>query len=416
MSTDIADSRKARLLKKAGEKALIQDLKVIDNLRERSDFSPALDYFLKLMENGRTPAAVAERVQKPLVALLCVQAPLEMLHALGLHPYKIFSGSYAAGQLSAQNLPALMCPMLRSVLGVLQMDAGFKGFKAWVLPTTCDWVVKFPEMMALCDGGIDEKALHWVELPHIKDNDQSQKRWLEEVYKLRDFFEGLGDLKLKRKKLMAAIEIYQKAWAALSRLRELRRQGKVPAVWAVLIANCFFLDDVENWTGALEQVLPAFEQNTPREGRVFLAGSPIYFPNYKMLKLMDDAGLNAVADDLCSSERIFPGGITYTDSSEFGLLSALAQRYHQGCLCPTFSDNERRVNNIINPTQKHLIDGVVFQVLKGCHPYDLESFTMELKLKDHGLKFIKLETDYTAEDSQNLLTRLEAYRHNLNGC
>lgn len=412
MNTDVADSRRARLLKKADEKAQIQDQKVIKNLRERGDFNPSLDYFLKLMEEGRTPAAVARRVQKPLVALLCVQAPLELLHALDLQPYKIFSGSYAAGQLSAQNLPALMCPMLRSVLGVLQMEGSADSFRAWVLPTTCDWVVKFPEMTALCDINAPT-PLHWVELPHIKDNDRSQKRWLEEVYKLKDFLTRELGLKLQRRKLMASIEVYQKAWQAASRLRELRRAGKVPAVWAVLISNCFFLDTVENWTAALERVLPVFDQNSPRDGRVFLAGSPIYFPNYKMLKLMDEAGLNVVADDLCSSERIFPGGITYTDNSEFGLLAALAQRYHQGCLCPTFSDNERRVNNIINPSQQHLIEGVVFQVLKGCHPYDLESFTLELKLKDHGLKFIKLETDYNAEDSQNLLTRLEAYRHNL---
>lgn len=196
-------------------------------------------------------------------------------------------------------------------------------------------------------------------------------------------------------------------------MQNLRLEGKVSIVWSMLIANSFFLDTVENWTTALEKSLPDFENNAPISGQVFLAGSPIFFPNYKILKLMDDAGLNAVADDLCSGLPIFPGGVNVSDTAEFGLLSALAERYHQGCLCPTFADNERRIHNIINPAKNGQFKGVIFQVLKGCHPYDLESFTLENMLKDHGLKFIRLETDYTADDSQNLLTRLEAYRHNL---
>ena len=155
------------------------------------------------------------------------------------------------------------------------------------------------------------------------------------------------------------------------------------------------------------------ENKTASQGRVFLAGSPIFFPNFKLPDLLEEAGLYVVGDDLCSSERLFPGGVKYKDNSEFGVMSALAQRYHQGCLCPTFADNDRRVNNILGAVGADAFDGVVFHVLKGCHPYDLESFSLEPVLKERGLKFIRLETDYSAEDNQNLLTRLEAFRHNL---
>ena len=88
----------------------------------------------------------------------------------------------------------------------------------------------------------------------------------------------------------------------------------------------------------------------------------------------------------------------------------MAGTYHQGCLCPVFADNDRRINNILNQRREAAFDGVVSHVLKGCHPYDLESFSLEEPLKAQGLKFIRLETDYTQEDRQNLLTRLEAYR------
>ena len=95
------------------------------------------------------------------------------------------------------------------------------------------------------------------------------------------------------------------------------------------------------------------------------------------------------------------------------MMSALAERYHQACLCPTFIDNDRRVNNIIGRRPKARFDGVVFQVLKGCHPYDIESSVLEAELKSRGLRFIRLETDYASEDDRNLFARLEAFRNTM---
>ena len=56
---------------------------------------------------------------------------------------------------------------------------------------------------------------------------------------------------------------------------------------------------------------------------------------------------------------------------------------------------------------------MIFHVLKGCHPYDMESCLLEAPIKAKGLKFLRLETDYTAEDSRNLLTRIEAFQQTL---
>lgn len=385
-------------------------------LKARADYVPELDWFLDLLAVGTDSAVIAERVGRPVAAVLCLQAPLELFHACGVHPFKIFGGSQTAPRLSGPSLPAVMCPMLRSALGLLLLDssqdAAHSGHAAWVIPTTCDWVVKFPEMMKTCGCPI-EQPVHMMELPHLKDRPGSQERWLDEVYALRDFLASVSGLRPDRKRLMRSMQVYQEAWREFSELTALKRQGRMPSVWFSIITNAFFYDDVERWTEHVRAVTAKFRNAEPTGKGVFLAGSPIFFPNLKILHLLEDAGLNPVADDLCSSERLFPGAVFCNDSSEHGLLKAMAQRYHQGCLCPTFADNDRRVNNIISPANQGLFGGVVFQVLKGCHPFDLESLSLEQRLKDEGLKYIKLETDYTAEDSQNLLTRLEAYRSTL---
>ncbi|MDR0548188.1 MAG: 2-hydroxyacyl-CoA dehydratase family protein [Deltaproteobacteria bacterium] len=410
------ENRQGRLIKKIFDRFTDEAAQEVNLLKSRPDFRPELEYFVDLLAAGRDPATIANRTGRKVVALMCLQAPLELFHVYGLQPFKIFGGTMVAQRLSAPQLPAIMCPMLRSALGELHLDlAGRNGekFLAWVAPTTCDWVVKIKDMMEVC-GVKEDPPFHRLELPHLKDRDESQERWLEEIYLLKTFLSELtGIKKIKRQDLANSMRLYQKTWHVFSRLIDLKRQGFAPLVWFMVITNSFFFDDVEKWSAAVEKALPLFTERPKNGPNVFLAGSPIFFPNLKMLHLLEEAGLNVVMDDLCSSERIFPGAVFCDDLSEHGLLKALAQRYHQGCLCPTFSDNDRRINNIIAPAHKDLYQGVVFHVLKGCHPFDLESLTLESRLKDLGFKFIKLETDYTSEDSQTLLTRLEAYRSSL---
>jgi benzoyl-CoA reductase/2-hydroxyglutaryl-CoA dehydratase subunit BcrC/BadD/HgdB len=404
-------NRQERLLAKTAGKMSQETTETLNWLKSREDRLAGYDYFLDLAENGFNPDAAADKTGRPLIYLLCIQAPLELIHAAGFAPFKIFSGSFAAGNLASQSLPTLMCPLIRSILGTRQMTKN-NAEQPWILPTTCDWVVKFPEMMQLF-GEASAQRVHWLELPHIKEARQSQDVWLTEVVRLKGFLEQLSGQKITRRRLVDSINAYHRAWQALNQLIEHRRQALISSAWFFLITNTFFLDTVENWTAALEKLLTMIPSSTQSgEKRIFLAGSPLFFPNFKLPRLLEDAGLSVTGDDLCSGERLFPGGVAFKDSSVFGLLEALSQRYHQGCICPTFVDNDRRIRSIEGQA-KHF-DGVVFQVLKGCHPYDLESFTVESGLKKLGIQFLRLETDYASEDSQNLLTRLEAYSHTLN--
>ena len=407
-------SRQDQFKAKARERNRAAAANELARLSARPGYRPELAYFINLFSEGHSIETVARRVGRPVAALMCLQAPLELFHALKVHPFRISSGSFSDGQMAAPHLPALTCPVLHAALGALELEKqGNRVQRAGglVIPATCDWVVKFPEMARM--GGTALPAIHWMELPRLKNSQRARERWFSEVMALGEFLEKLSGRKLKRRELLKTLETFKAARQALSRLIALRRAGRVPAPWFFLIAWAFFLDHVENWTSAVESALSAFNQAAPEGGRIFLAGSPIYFPNFKMPHLLEEAGLLLMADDLCSSERIFPVNVAVPDPSETGILRSLAETYHQGCLCPTFGDNDRRVNNILGALPDSGIKGVVFHVLKGCHPYDLESMALEAPLKAARLRFLKVETDYTAEDSRNILTRLEAFRRTL---
>ena len=413
MNTPESFGRNDVILKKAFGRCALEAKKCLDSMRSRSDYSPCYDYFLELAAGCALldDKGISEKTGRPIVSLLCVQSPIELVHAAGFHPYRVFCGAQSALPLASSALPVLMCPMLKSALGSLCLKENDQK-TLWVLPATCDWVVKFGEMAKSL--GVTLARFHCMELPRLKEGERSQKRWLDEVYEMKAFLEKHGGV-VDRKALLNSIAVYQRAWSALVRLMEMRSNGSLSTAWFMLISNMFFYDAVERWTKAAESVMGIPLAEAASSPRIFLAGSPIFFPNFKIPALLEEAGLFVVADDLCSSERIFPGAVAINDTSMFGLMNALAQRYHQGCQCPTFMDNDRRINSILGRRSSGNFSGIVFHVLKGCHPYGLESCTIEGLLKKEGLKFMRIETDYTSEDGQSLLTRLEAYSRTLEG-
>ena len=405
------EERRLRQRAKAYEKTCEEYSYEISVLQARTDYIAEFDYFLDLLTLLLHPAKLKEKVGRPLIGLFCIQAPLELFHALGVHPVKLCSGSYAAQRLSAAYLPALMCPMLKSYIGSSEFAASTSTcYDATIVPTTCDWVVKVPEIAKETITN-----LHYLELPHVKQNEKGVRRWLEEIYALKLFLEQTTGTKLKRQDLMNSMNTFMRGWKIFQELIELKRKNIISGVWVTVIANTFMLDDITSWAKKIELVVKKLQSKQPAANprKIFLAGSPIIFPNLKLLQLIEQAGMTVCADDLCSSERIFPGATVYDDPSEHGLLKALAERYHQACICPTFADNERRINTILRITESNNITGVIFHVLKGCHPYDIESLTIEAKLRASGRKFLKIETDYVKEDSQNILTRLEAFAQTL---
>jgi benzoyl-CoA reductase/2-hydroxyglutaryl-CoA dehydratase subunit BcrC/BadD/HgdB len=417
----VNDTRQLRLLKRIATRMSGETAEMETLLRAREDYQPAYDSFLQLARNLadplQPPVSGDSGGRKPL-GLFCVQAPLELVHAAGFQPFRIFCGSYAAGNLASGNLPALICPLIRSIMGMLLGRNRADGHRngnpnpPLVLPTTCDWVVGLPQIMDL-SGLPQVEEIHWLEMPHFRETTKSRQRWLQEVHSLKEFLEKISGQKITRANLAASIALYQRAFALVTTLSSLRSEGRLASVWFFLLLNTLLAAPLEEWLENVEKLIAQLPPKEDERPRVFLAGSPIFFPNFKLPLLMEEAGLFLAGDDICSAERFLPGRIAVSDPSMAGMLEALAQHYHQGCLCPVFADNERRVHNILGQRHQKKISGVVFIVLKGCHPYDLESYTLEKQLKDEGLSFLRLESDYSAEDNRNLLTRLEAFRHTL---
>ena len=143
--------------------------------------------------------------------------------------------------------------------------------------------------------------------------------------------------------------------------------------------------------------------------RIMLTGSPLVFPNLKVPLIIEEAGGIVVADETCMGERGLSDPVVAVDASFEGLMRSLAIRALRPCPCPTFADNTQRLYRLRQMVVDHRVDGVIYHVLRGCVVYDYEYRAVEEELGRFGIPVIRLESDYTDQDVEQLRIRAEAF-------
>ncbi|MDR1677582.1 MAG: 2-hydroxyacyl-CoA dehydratase family protein, partial [Deltaproteobacteria bacterium] len=308
-----------RQLRRAAENRDSESYGQAELLRSRQDQVEEFDYFLNLLQEG--PQRVSARTKRPVVATMCLSAPLELFEAHGLQPLRLTGGHQPTERLAAPNLPPVMCPMLRSALGAALLaqhgagDGSSHFYAGQVIPTTCDWVTRFGDLAAL--AGVEIKSIHRLANPKVKNSNLCLKAWENEIRGLVRFLSQLSGKKIGRRELKKSVGRYREAYAAFSDLIDHKRAGRIDQIWFSVVAGSFNFDLVERWSENVHKLNAKLAQKEPAKagGQVFLAGSPIIFPNFKILSLIQEAGLTVVMDDLCSSERILPGPVHLGDDS-----------------------------------------------------------------------------------------------------
>lgn len=140
-----------------------------------------------------------------------------------------------------------------------------------------------------------------------------------------------------------------------------------------------------------------------------IAGSPPVFPNWKIPQLIEEMGAVIVADESCMGSRYLYDPVALTESSMTEMMAGLAARYLMPCVCPSFVPNTDRLFRLQQMADEFAVDGVVYHVLKGCVVYDFELARVEKLMKEKNIPLMRVETDYSPEDVEQLRTRIEAF-------
>jgi benzoyl-CoA reductase/2-hydroxyglutaryl-CoA dehydratase subunit BcrC/BadD/HgdB len=90
------------------------------------------------------------------------------------------------------------------------------------------------------------------------------------------------------------------------------------------------------------------------------------------------------------------------------LLEAIIDRYFQ-IDCAIFTPNQDRQEHIQAMFRDYNAQGVIHYGLQFCQPYITESIPAENALEAQGIRTLRVETDYSMEDVEQLKTRVEAF-------
>ena len=71
--------------------------------------------------------------------------------------------------------------------------------------------------------------------------------------------------------------------------------------------------------------------------------------------------------------------------------------------------NPNRIDLMGRLIDEYQVEGVVEMTLQACHTYNIEAKSIEKRVKEKGLPYIHIETDYSQADVGQLDTRIAAF-------
>jgi benzoyl-CoA reductase/2-hydroxyglutaryl-CoA dehydratase subunit BcrC/BadD/HgdB len=351
---------------------------------------------------------------RKVVGSFCVFVPEEIVRAADATLVGLCTGADFATEEVEKLLPRNTCSLIKSAFG-------FKLGKVCPYIESADMIVG----ENTCDGKkksyevLDElvQNLYVMDLPQSKSA-EGKALLKAEYYRFKDAIEDLSSVKIDAQRLKKGIEIANNKRKAVHRLSELRKADPAPisGLDALLVNQVFFYDDPVRFTdsvnkmcdeleGRIQDGKGVFSKHTPR---ILLSGCPMAVPNWKVPWIIETSGAAIVGEESCVGER---GTRNLTDDSGNTLdelMDALVDRYFQ-VDCAIFTPNPDRLNHVKQMFKDYKADGVIHYGLQFCQPYQIESLPVEAKLENEGIPTLRIDTDYSMEDVEQLKTRVEAF-------
>ncbi len=170
-------------------------------------------WFGRMINHCYDYAAAAKADGRPIVGILCEYTPRELIMAAGAVPVCLCGGSAKTIPAAEQNLPANLCPLIKSTFGyhVQQSNPFLEMADLVVGETTCDGKKKMYELMA------ESRPMYILELPHRAGDANALDYWQWQLDRFRRFLSERYSTDVSDGKIRDAIGL-------LNRERQLRRQ------------------------------------------------------------------------------------------------------------------------------------------------------------------------------------------------
>ena len=362
-----------------------------------------LEQFSAVARNPRRQMDAYLAQGKKVVLTAPVYTPEEIVHAMGLVPMGVWGGDVEL-EGAKRYFPAFLCSIVQSIVE-LGMKGTYDGASAIVIPSLCDslkvlgqnWKYAVP-------------AIPFVPMTYP----QNRKPEYAVDFTLAGYRRGIADLEratgaqFSEETLAKSIAVYNAHNAAMRRLSEaLARHPEVlPARRADVFKSAWFMLKEEH-TALVEQLIAGLEAQAPGQDRIPIAVSGILASAPGLTALLDEYGMQVVADDVAAESRQYR-----TDAPEEGApLERLARKFcaMDGCSV-LYDQDKKRLAMTADEARARGARGVLIVMTKFCDPEEFDYPLLKRTCEAAGLAVATVEVDRQIVSYEQARTVIETFR------
>lgn len=344
----------------------------------------------------------------------CVFVPEELVLAVDGILVGLCAGAEFATAEAEKLLPRNTCALIKGAFGfaIAKVCPYLAAADVIVGENTCDGKKKSYEIFR--DLVPD---LYVMDLPQVK-SEEGRELLRKEYQRFAARINEVSGRAIEVNALKKGIETVNAKRSAMHRLAKLRAADPAPisGLDALLANQVFFYDDPERFTKSVNDICDELDSRASQgvgvaaKGmpRILVSGCPMAVPNWKVPAIVENSGAVIVGEESCIGER----GTQYLTSSDGdsvdALLENIVDRYFK-IDCAVFTPNPSRLDHIKQMVRDYGADGVIHYNIQFCSPYQIESGPVERALEQDGIPVLRVDTDYSQEDTEQIRTRVEAF-------
>ena len=361
--------------------------------------------FAAMVENNLEYAEAARAAGRPIVGIMCEFTPREIILAAGALPVCLCGGSADTIPAAEEELPGMLCPLIKSTYGYLvTKENPFLEMAALVVAeTTCDGKKKMYELMA------ERIPMHLVELPQRENSPEAFALWLAELRRLRAALEERFGVQITDDKLREAIRTMNRERQSRMSLAGLLKQDCPPITGRQLLELKSLISGNPEDLAEYDRLLALLvEAKGPAElagrTRVLLTGVPLPHGAERVMDLIEESGGLIVAQENCTGIKPL---VEMVDEEDADPLAAIARKYFH-LPCSVMTPNLGRFDLLKQLVAEYRPDCVIEVVWQACLTYDVEAVRVKRLAHELGLAYLRINTDYSPSDSARIAIRIEA--------
>lgn len=376
---------------KSSDSIKLECNKTIELIKENINPHKSFDYFLDVIKNYYD--TLLEKHNKPRLIILDYFFPEEIIRALGINYYYVFGGSFEATLLCPSIVPKRIDDGTKSIIGILE-SLSLNQDDAILVPLVNDNMRKL--------GSLFDSVTNVITYEVI----ENENRYIQEIKRVSNKIRKHFKTKLSSSRLKTECNVSKQIARQFLKLEKIHNEenSSLSSIEFLCVSNAYFMSDNKlEWCSHVDELINEIKVNKEQKTTgLLIFGSPIYFPNYKILIALINAGIDIQKfihpdHEFLKVFRVFSNKMTINNIARQYLNSDLFKLYFNGF-----------TNLVVNECHKY--KGLLGHIIKGQINNDIQYKLVENSIANINVSINKIETTLNYQDIEQIKIKLDTIK------